>query len=718
MKNSLRALVIFIFVSLISLYFLVPDFFSSIAIPKNTDIHLSLGIIMHNVKQIANFNFPSIYHLPIYYPYSYVLTVGVNFIGHSIILVPFYILGIKNIYFFFNLLILIALVLGGFAIYNLTKTLLQNELSAIVAGCVYILIPVKQINYAQLNLLFFFPSIFAISFLIKYYSGNKRKNLVFFYLFLFIQALFSLSFFLFTALFSLIIFFILVLLYKKLNLKIIVENITGVFFTFILIYVIFKPYLTNPLNLFYQKGILKMWALLPSFNFYSTWFPLTFKYLKFSSSPLFLGFIASFFVFFFFYSYSENNAFKKTLSYILLVLLTLPVFIPFVPGISYRSMVKIVNLPFLCFLIIFLLNIIFVWKKLKNHEKLVVTTTFFIALNIFRPFFQIFSLKINFFYIVSNFIPQISRLRGHRIKHFFILFWLLMVILGFKKFYSIMKKKKRFLIIGLVIFILFFENFPAPLPTGKLFKYSKSESKIYENLKQYPDYYGILALPIFRCNSPLNSVYTLYTFHHDKHIYNGHFGVGIFDPLQICKNKYFYSKESISRDIQSPKSIRYLKKNGVLFIVVHKSMFAYKSTKVKQKKSKKCKKELKKKWIKLKRSFKNAQKNNLLEHVYFYHHGIVGVISEAKRGKHIEYKLPYFSLYDKSKIHLTIDNLNEIREPINLYLNDKPLKIYKPKKGQKSIEIKLDKSIKLKTKVNILKITNNDELLIKNLNLK
>jgi len=465
-KDSLlKPLILFSLISLISVYFLVPGFFSEIILPNNGDNNIAIGIMMHNMKAMSHLSFSEIYHFPIYFPYSFTLTAGVNFIGQSIVLLPFYLMGIKSIYFLYNLLLFISLVFGGTAAYFFIREFVDNEILSLAGGAVYILLPLRQINFPHPHLLFFFFSIYAFLFLMRYMKTFKRRDAFLFYLFLFLQALFSITLFFLTSILSVVLFAIFILIKRKITFKVLLELTVGLILLGFFIFSVFTPYITNPLGISYEKAAFSSRTLLRSWDFYSTWFPFTFKFLRGHSTPLFLGFTASFFIFFFFYS-KTKNILEKTFSFLLLVFLTGPVFVTFYRGIPLRRARELVDILFLFMLLVFIVNTVLVWKKMALKEKFVLSSTVFVFLSCFRGLFEYIPMKTNFFYLVSMVVPRLTRLRGFKFKYYFIVFWIVLIFMGFQAF--IKARKKSGVVTFLVLFLGFlvlFENFPPPLDT-------------------------------------------------------------------------------------------------------------------------------------------------------------------------------------------------------------------------------------------------------------
>ena len=425
----LKLFLVFALFSLLSIYFLVPGFLSKIILPYYPDTYIAAGILMHNMNTISAFDFSDLYHFPIYYPYSFTLTAGVNFFGQSFLLLPFYLIGLKNIYFLYNLMIVISLIIGGFSIYYLTKDFIQNECLSITAGAVYILHPIKQINYPHPAMLFFPLSILTVHFLLRYIRESRRTDALFFYTFLFLQAFFSLSLFFLTSLFCVILFLISLAIKRKLPLKTIVELSIGFILLAVFILVVFYPYISNPLDIRYQEHSLKRRVLIPSINFYSSWFPLTFKFLRGRPYPLHLGIMASFLIFFYFFSKAKTKA-VKTANYILLVLLVLPFLLKFWRVIPLEYLYKALDVSMISLIAVFAVNTVFIWKKILIHEKVVLGLLIFVFLSYFGAIHRYIPFKYNFLNVISALLPQINRLRGvWRLQYYFVFLWILLAFL-------------------------------------------------------------------------------------------------------------------------------------------------------------------------------------------------------------------------------------------------------------------------------------------------
>ena len=713
-KGLLRPLILFSLISLVSIYFLIPGFFSEIILPNNGDNNIAIGIMMHNMKAMSQLSFSEVYHFPIYFPYSFTLTAGVNFIGQSVVLLPFYLMGIKNIYFLYNVLLFVSLVFGGTAAYFFIREFVDNEILSLSAGAVYILLPLRQINFPHPHLLFFFFSIYAFLFLIRYVKAFRRRDALLFYLFLFLQALFSITLFFLTSILAVVLFLIFILIKRKITFKVLLELSAGLILLGLLIFIIFTPYITNPLEISYEKAEFSSRILLRSWDFYSTWFPLTFSFLRGNSTPLFLGFAASFFIFYFFYSKTRNIS-EKALSFLLLVLLTGPVFVTFYKGIPLWKARELIDILFILMVLVFFVNTAFVWKKIALKEKFVLGSTVLVFLSCFRSLFEYIPVKTNIFYLISLAVPRLTRLRGFKFKYYFIVFWIVLIFMGFQAFVKARKKSgfSAFLVFFLG-FLVLFENFPPPLETGRIREHNSAERNLYRHLEKYPRYYGVLDLPHFRGFGD-NKIFSLYTMYHDKHVYNGFYGVGVFDPLKIYKHQYFHPVQNIPEDINDTAILGYLRDNGIRIIIFHRSLLIF--GKIKWKERANLIKRANESWGDTIKGFKKAKRDGLLSELDVLNNGIIAVISEEKKAVTFKYCFTYQYMKSKNYISLHLKRISDKPVDISLELNGNVLLKEKLIEPSQAFKIEIPKGLKLNARGNHLEIISSDEVFLEKIEL-
>ncbi len=709
-------IILYTLLSLASIYFLVPDFNSQLALHTHADNYIAVGILMHNIKAISALDFSNLYHFPIFYPYSFTLTAGVNFFGQSLLLTPFYLFGIRNIYTLYNLMLLMSLILGGFAVYYLTRYLIKNGTVSLMSGALYILLPMKQINYPHPAMLFFPLSIFAVFFLFRYMQKSRWTDAFLFYVFLFLQALTSLSLFFLTSLFCVVLFIISLVIKRKISLRNMAHLSIGLILLAVFILAVFYPYFSNPLDISYKQQHIGKAVLISSLDFYSSWFPLTFKFLRGRPSPLYLGIIASFLIFYFFYSKTERK-YLRTANYALFVLLVLPVFFVFWRAIPLENLFKMLDPFVLCVILVFILNTLFIWKHISINEKILLGGILFTFLSYFKALYRFIPFKYNFLSFIASFLPQINRLKGEwKLRYYFIFLWILLAFLGYKALVKNMKDKKgkvalTVLIGGLVLF----ENFPPPIRTGPLLEYNPSVKNLYNEITDLPDYYGMLELPHYKGGWNDLKIYSLMTLFHNKHIYNGYYGAGVYDPLDIFKRGYFHPAENIPGDIADKKIIDYLRDNGIKIIIFHKSMLVIGERSGKDT-AKKTQQE-NRIWSDVISGFKKAGQMGLLSRVEVLPEGIVGVIAEKRKGETFFYQLPYYSLKSKKYIRLDIEKTDQEAVRISISLNGQFLYEGRIEEERKQIAIKVPDKKTLNARGNRLEIKSTEEVIINNFSL-
>jgi len=712
----LKLFIIYLVLSLVSIYFLVPGFCHKMALPTHADNYIAAGILVHNIQALASFNFSNLYHFPIFYPYSFTLTAGVNFFGQSLLLVPFYLTGFKNIYFLYNAMLVLSLILGGFSVYFLTKDFVKKEFISITAGALYIFLPMKQINYPHPAIMFFPLSILAVYFLLRYTRENRTCHVTAFYICLFLQALFSLSLFFLTSIFCVVLFVIFLLVKRNVQIKTFVKLGLGLILLAALMLAVFYPYLSNPLEIAYQKQELSKTVLISSLNFYSSWFPLTFKFLRGRPSPLYLGITASFLIFFFFYSKTKAKLLKPA-NYAFLILLVLPVFFVFWRKIPLENLYKMLDVLFIGVILFFSINTFLIWKQTSTKERILLVGIVFTFLNYFKALFRFIPFKYNFLNGITLFLPQINRLKGEwKLRYFFIFLWILLAFLGFKALSGKIKlKNRRALLIGFISVLLIFENFPPPLRTGPLLENRPAVRNLYDEIKDYPDHCGVLELPHYKGGWNDLKIYSLMTIYHNKHVYNGFYGAGIFDTLDIFKREYFHPAESIPDDVTNEKIIHYLRDNGIRILVFHKSMLVIGEISGEDKLEKK--QHMDQCWSEVIAGFKKAKRIGLLSKVEVLPEGIVGLIKEKSQGKTFQYQLPYYSL--KSRKHIRVDIQKASQKALKLSIQFNGVTVYDENmdRMKKQILIKVPEKKSLNPRGNILKIKSSEEIRIQGFSL-
>jgi hypothetical protein len=192
-------------------------------------------------------------------------------------------------------------------------------------------------------------------------------------------------------------------------------------------------------------------------------------------------------------------------------------------------------------------------------------------------------------------------------------------------------------------------------------EHNETEKALYAVIDQFPDHYGVLELPHFRGFGD-NKIFSLYTIYHDKHVYNGFYGVGIFDPLKIFKQRYFHPVTSIPEDINDPSILRYLRENGIRIIVFHRSLMIFGEVKGQQKF--KVTKKVNQWWGDIVGGFKKAKERGLLQELDILDNGIIAVINEDNKAMSFKFQFTYH--YMKSKKHMVMNLKKFTDNPVKI----------------------------------------------------
>ena len=194
-KFRLEAGIVFSYfmVSQLILFPLLPNLFSKLPFASNGDIRLSLTIMFSNLKQIAQGDILNIFQLPILFPLSHTLTAGVNLFGQTLLVLPFYLVHLQNVYIIYNLLTFFAYIAAGYCSYRFVREWISERWIAWMAGALYILMPFRVHNIPHLNLMFSFPIPLTLLFFSRFLKKGRLKDLVFFFFSLLSQFLFDLS---------------------------------------------------------------------------------------------------------------------------------------------------------------------------------------------------------------------------------------------------------------------------------------------------------------------------------------------------------------------------------------------------------------------------------------------------------------------------------------------------------------------------------------------
>ncbi len=667
-RSDYKAVFLLLVFTFIALHFIIPHFFSYISFSDNFDNHLNNGNLMHCLESIKKLDLSGLYHYQFYYPYGYVSTAGTMFLGQAILVLPFYLLGIENIYFFNNILVFLAYFSGGLAVYFLAKELIADYYSALAAGIIFILAPVKHQNLPHLNLLYFSLSIFCILYLFRFLRKKHFSDLILFGIFYFAQSLFDLSyFFILTVLLPLY-----TLIYSFVKGQINIRSLIKLFFAAIagasLVIILYFPYLKNPLNLQNPYKFFDFSSLMQSSFLFSS---STFHSLNSNPAdyPLFLGFSGSFILSYLFYKKSSKTIHKMISILIFILLLASNILLSF-SGIDKPYLEKYMNIPFNIILLLIIILTAVTWNHLKKGERTVILISILSLILFFQGLYSIVPFEFNLFRLLSYHSSFFSRLRGIKLHYFFLMFWIVFAACGIKTLRTSGSKKLFYF----VLMLLIAESIPYNTRSGKLYGFSSAAKDEYQILSNYPDHYGMLELPHHN-GGPKECLYILNTMFHNKQIYNGHFGVGILDPLRVYSKGYFLGVNKICIDINDNEALNYLRDKGIFIIVVHKKGLILRPSQLYL-------------WNSLIKSFQKSCSSGMLQDLHISEDFIIGILSRKESGDSFQYILPYRYFRKKRRIIYRISN-SFTDNRLEFLLNEDMLGSFIINKGASQLEISI-----------------------------
>jgi len=655
-KFKLEAGIIFSYfvVSLLILFPLLPHLFSQLPFAGNGDIRLSLSILFSNLKQITQGDFINIFQLPIVFPLSYALTAGINLFGQTLLVLPFYLVNIRNVYFIYNFLTFFSYIAAGCCAYLFVREWIPERRIAWIAGALYILLPFRVHNIPHLNLLFSFPIPLTLLFFSRFLKNHRIKDLVLFFFSFLGQFLFDLSLGLFLGIAMGIYFVIRQILFGLLPRRSWLLLATTAILFILCLLLIFSPYL-NPKTSFSSIDEIKSIApgsFSTPLSFYSNWtyLLLFFKRIFWNQSPYCPG--ISIFIFFLlaFTPYLENRL-QKTLALVCAFFMIIPaIAIPIIySSLPLKLLNRICGWTLLLFLLSLSLLLIMIRKKVPG-ELLLLTSTWmllqFYSSQISLPFF-------NLFQGLAWLFPVLLRSRGIHMEYILLLLFFTVSAFGFANFFRRFHEKK--IVLALTMLLVFAERVRWPVHMEKLEDDRPVYRTLYQTIAPYPDHFGLLELPIYPQSS---NHYSLFTIYHSKHTYHGY--IFYLRDYYDLNSNYQLQAESGFSGLSDSQFTQMLKAKGIRLILILKNKICQDRN------------EGGKNWHKLQIHIREGENKRLYQTVKKTPDGILLVLNERENGPQIRYFLPNYSLRGKKRLVCLID-ANQEKEAKFLF-NDKPLK--------------------------------------------
>ena len=621
-------------VSLLILFPLVPHLFSKLAFASNGDVRLSLTILFSNLSKIARGDLLNIFQLPILFPLSHTLTAGINLFGQSLLVLPLFLLHVRNVYFIYNLLTFIAYSAAGYCAYRFVREWIPERWIAWFIGALYILMPYRVHNIPQLNLLFSFPIPITLLFFSRFLKNNRTKDLLFFFLSLLSQFLFDLSVGIFLTITIGVFFLFWQIISGFLPKRSWLPLAAGTILFLMTITLLFLPYL-NQKTSFSIIGEIKSiptFAFHSPLSFYSNWsyLLLFFKRIVWHQSPFSPGITIFIFFILAFAPYLENR-FKKIMALLCLSFLLLPALaVPFLFKIvQYSLLNRILSWTLLLFLLSLTLFLFLIRKTIARPLLLLTTSWIFLQFyssQISLPFF-------NLFQGLARLFSFLLRARFIRTEYILLLLFFTIAAFGFSYFFQRFKKKK--ILLALVLMLVFAERIRWPAYPEKLKNDSPNISDIYRSLAPYPEHFGLLELPF----DPLEAnFYAFFTIYHNKHTYHGHINY-LKDTCRLNYHPLLSLKNRFS-GLSDPQFLRMLKSKGIRLILLFRN---------------KENNENQKTWYTIQGQIRSGEEKKIYEEVKKTKNATLLVLDEKEQGPQIRYFLPHFSLRGKNNLACTIN---------------------------------------------------------------
>lgn len=497
---------------------------SKLAVNFVPDTQYILSVIEWN--QYSLLNEPSaIYHLNYFYPNGYVTFYGHPLFGETLLFIILNNLAGISLSSTYNIYLLISFWIGGIGVFLFARELLNSRLGGFAAAGVFIFFPHLQQIANILNVFSFFWVGFVLYFIVRFYREKKWKYAFMAGMFIFLQGLFSIyhGFFLIAVFLPLL--FLLLLLFRLIDLKAVLRFAAAQIPFLILLVMIFHPFLSSIQDSdlkrsFDYKSLVDSSRLLSSNSSFYSSIELSGK----SGVKYFPGFISIAFALIALTGINRKRAFWFAFllsQFFLMYYLNLK-------GFEYIS-----NLFIVLVIVELILFISYNWNNTQIEIKLL----FLIFICYFLIFFKFSSIlggtEFSLYGILTSLIPPFNNFRFlYRGILVLLPVFSILVASGFIK--VIQKQKYASMITILFLVVLGFENHvDYNLKVMGGFK-SEKYSSIQKNSDKV-----ILELPVFKpgFGQVRNSRYTINTKFHYNYYVNGRTAFRSFGSNSILFNK-------------------------------------------------------------------------------------------------------------------------------------------------------------------------------------
>jgi hypothetical protein len=503
-----------------------------------TDAGHGSFILKNNIEKIIHLDFSRILTLPMFYGYRYSLFNGDNFLLQSVMALPIYLIT-GNPVMAFNIFITLTVFISFFSMYCFILYMTKQILPSVLAGILFVFNPFIMVIFPDalgLFSLYWIPLLF-LSFE-KYLKDKKDDKIIFIFLFLILQLLSSVYYFVFLSTIFFIYAFVRIrqekFLWKKAINKKFFLSIS--IFSLVFIGIFYLYYLNNSFNISIETFI---------------------EIVRYNYSPYLLNWLTT----------SPSNILYGKMSETIQ---------NFVPAFFSRRPNDMINLFFgVTPLLVFLFSFPFLKKShWKKYWQLCLTLIGLSSLFSFGPYIQLtnYFAIINIPYFIYRFIPLFSFIRVPARLTIFTFFFLSLIIALTLTEISKKISDKKFLTLMVIIIILtifeyrfYFYNVPVfSVQTNDFYKYLKEDKNIkvildYPIGNRLPEY-----LPDSR-NETKEGRYLFLTLFHNKILLNGY---GSYLP-----DDYVVMANYLSVDFPQKSQLQLLRDKGVDAIILHKNEF-------------------------------------------------------------------------------------------------------------------------------------------------
>lgn len=692
----LRILTLFFGLSMIHLYPILKNFFSMLPYATNGDISLLLTILTSNIQNLSHLQFSQIYHLPILFPLSYTLTIGTTLFGQSVLLLPVFLLGISNVYPVYNAVTIFSYVAAGYGAYLFFKELQDSEAVSIISASLYMLLPFRVYNIPHLNMMFNFPIPLCFFFLLRYLKNSRKKDLVYFNVFLLSQYLFDLSLGFFLSISLAFFVLVYVLTMRPTNGRTLLGLFVSLLPTIGIVLLVHLPFLQKGVSLSPSGSSFNPGQYSSALSFYSnkstllyllnrTWDP---------PLPLFAGFSVAFFYIFAFSSFVSKLR-DRILLAVMVGAYAVPSLLAFV--FSYTQAYGRIEAPLEWGLLVFFVSLavllISARKKISRPLKLVSVLLLVLIFISFDPFPRIFDL----FNALAKFLPFLHRSRGVRTYYIVPLLTIGLFAFGLKAFLE--KKRDKKVYLWAVVLVLLLEHFRWPVMMAKLPALRTPARSIYRMMDSYPDFFGILELPFLPIPS---NAYSLLTRYHKQHTYHGYSGI-YADTLDLAGEKELRVNNRF-RGLRNPGLIEKFKDNGLYLILIHR-VFLPAGDKV----------DPSALWQGIRKNALAGQELGLVKEIKEQDSALLIVLDDERKGPEITYPIPYFALVGRTQLQFKLQTSQ--RTQAQFFFNDHLIAVEEYPAGKQVIVLDIQTAPK-QTQINRLRVVSDHPVSVRDLRMR